>query len=53
MLSLPNRRARYRNDACRDARATAVALLVAVALGACSPGSTVNLGAEAPRPSWP
>jgi len=50
MLSLPNRRARYRNDACGDARATAVALLVAVALGACSPGSTVNLGAEAPRP---
>jgi hypothetical protein len=54
MLSLPNRRAQGRNDdrndTCRDTCVVAVALLAAATLGACSSGSTVNLGEEEPPP---
>jgi hypothetical protein len=49
MLSPPNKRAQNRNDASRI-RAAAATLLAAAALGACSSGSIVNLGEEAPRP---
>jgi hypothetical protein len=55
MLSPPNRRAQDRDDARKDdrnhaRRIRAAALLAAAALGACSSGSTVNLGEETPRP---